>query len=396
MTTSTSINSRKDDELLLVAAVVWDLQGSGETKTSKIRIRQRDIIQHGVCTPRDLWNMLQSSLVSVLPEASSSLWQMEAVQVYDNNTNSYVSIPLLSEDDDDPTIMDVTRRFGTRLRIHVTTTTNGQHNNNNNQPEPPKAIMGRYYSYNPKQGILIAGIPLRVQETTLQNATGGNVWDGALLLARYLEKTATSLVTSKRVLELGAGCGLVGIAAGILGAKQVLLTDLPYALENMNHNVKQHWDACQTAGCQQMVCAPLDWYHPPSLEELGNSMKTPSSSISEQQPWIPELILIADCVWMQPLVQPLLATVEHLVTQAAACQTHLTTTRTTIIQVLISYQRRGKSTHEEFWNGIHGLRFQSIIKQQNVTNVTEVIDVTKVGLAKPDSIHLLLLEINLS
>ena len=62
-------------------------------------------------------------------------------------------------------------------------------------------------------------------EEDAETAIGARVWRSSYLLARYLE-VAPELVAGKSVVELGAGCGLVGMAAAELGAATVLLTDL--------------------------------------------------------------------------------------------------------------------------------------------------------------------------
>ncbi|KAE9040854.1 hypothetical protein PR002_g4739 [Phytophthora rubi] len=58
---------------------------------------------------------------------------------------------------------------------------------------------------------------------------GHCVWDAALLLADYLQ-------TRAKVVELGAGVGLVGMALAVLGAR-VVLTDQEYALPLLIKNV---------------------------------------------------------------------------------------------------------------------------------------------------------------
>ena len=50
------------------------------------------------------------------------------------------------------------------------------------------------------------------------------VWEAADVLARVLAGDP-GLVAGKRVLELGCGCALAGLAAGALGAARVTLTD---------------------------------------------------------------------------------------------------------------------------------------------------------------------------
>ncbi|GHP06865.1 hypothetical protein PPROV_000560900 [Pycnococcus provasolii] len=60
--------------------------------------------------------------------------------------------------------------------------------------------------------------------TERESATGATVWDAAVALARYIH-AHRQLVNNCRVVELGAGCGLVGIAAAHCGASHVVLTD---------------------------------------------------------------------------------------------------------------------------------------------------------------------------
>jgi hypothetical protein len=49
--------------------------------------------------------------------------------------------------------------------------------------------------------------------------TGGTVWDGAVVLSKYLEhlQKSSGVIKGKRCVELGAGTGLVGIAVAALG-----------------------------------------------------------------------------------------------------------------------------------------------------------------------------------
>lgn len=60
------------------------------------------------------------------------------------------------------------------------------------------------------------------------------------MLAKYLERAFTHQFMGRTVLELGAGTGLVGIVASVLGAGRVILTDLPYALDNARENVERN------------------------------------------------------------------------------------------------------------------------------------------------------------
>ena len=65
----------------------------------------------------------------------------------------------------------------------------------------------------PTEGALVLSIATRTQ------TTGGTVWDAAVLLATWLADAGD--VRGRRVLELGAGCGAVGLACAALGARHV-------------------------------------------------------------------------------------------------------------------------------------------------------------------------------
>ena len=66
-------------------------------------------------------------------------------------------------------------------------------------------------------------ICLAQEREEASKGTGLITWDGAIVLAKYLE-THPTIVHRKRVLELGAGTGVAGVAAALLGASSVLLT----------------------------------------------------------------------------------------------------------------------------------------------------------------------------
>jgi protein-lysine N-methyltransferase EEF2KMT len=71
-------------------------------------------------------------------------------------------------------------------------------------------------------------------EAAREEISGQRLWEGSMLLCSHLLSTADndssstvgeSLLRGKRVLELGAGCGVVGMLCVRLGAAQVVITD---------------------------------------------------------------------------------------------------------------------------------------------------------------------------
>ena len=217
-------------------------------------------------------------------------------------------------------------------------------------------LMGRFFPFD-SEGIAFADTTLIIKEQNNSShigedgGTGLNVWDGAMLLARYIEKVP-NIVKNKRVVELGSGCGVVGIAAAICGCKEVVMTDLSYALPLMRENV----DINRAAWNDKNVlvsCKECDWFQPPAVHELlgHNSNKA-------------DVLLVADCVWLASLIAPLLQTLKQYTDESA--------------EVFITYQQRGKEAHDLFMEGIH-----------NLFDVVDVDTLKEADLVKPDVFHLL-------
>lgn len=184
------------------------------------------------------------------------------------------------------------------------------------------------------------------QDRNLSGTTAGTVWDGALLLARYVPFMSSLLPYQATVLELGAGCGLAGMVVAIHSkANQLILTDLPDQLQRLHCNV----DYNRTLLPKHTVVKSCDWFHPP--EDMFPD--TPGKQNAR-------IIILADCVWMKELVKPLFAAVEKYLTNETI--------------VLISYQTRGKDTNELFWEELRRIfsLIQTIHGQDNVCPIPPV------------------------
>ncbi|OBA14946.1 uncharacterized protein OGAPODRAFT_9201 [Ogataea polymorpha] len=101
--------------------------------------------------------------------------------------------------------------------------------------------------------ITVDGLPpicLREPALTSDNL-GLKTWGSSLMLARRLVNFPR---LAEPILELGAGTGLVGIACGLLGYKDVVLTDLPEIVPNLKENILLNQ--------LDLPCEVLDWKNP--------------------------------------------------------------------------------------------------------------------------------------
>lgn len=158
----------------------------------------------------------------------------------------------------------------------------------------PLLLPGRKFPLDFAGGqFTLHGAPLRILEASNASAgTGFTIWDGAVVLSKFLE-LHPFLTLRRSLLELGAGTGMVSIAASTLGATSVICTDLQYACEHAQRNVELN-----AAGLKgDLSVTPLDWNSPSSC----------TADLSGV-----ELILGADVVWLPGLVRPLINALEYI------------------------------------------------------------------------------------
>jgi len=117
-------------------------------------------------------------------------------------------------------------------------------------------------------------------------STGGVVWAGALALIKLLTERRAALFpdeSSHRILEIGAGCGLSGLAAAALAgprARTWLTDENEVVLENLRWNVEANADCL---GCRVEV-SRLCWE-----EMLEGTSPPPVQSL--------DLVLGSDVIW---------------------------------------------------------------------------------------------------
>ena len=100
--------------------------------------------------------------------------------------------------------------------------------------------------------------------TVTEDATlgvAGSVWDGGKELACELVDAARiGNCAGQRVIELGAGPGIAGIAAACNGA-QVIVTDLDFCVQLMQENIRHNQALINQSGGSASAMA-LDWNDP--------------------------------------------------------------------------------------------------------------------------------------
>lgn len=121
------------------------------------------------------------------------------------------------------------------------------------------------------QFLLRDGRTVRVAQDTAQvDGLGGEVWAGAFVLCEFLERSAAELVQGRRVIELGAGCGLCGVVAAALGARRVVLTDeYPDLLEGNALKNCHLW-----AAEAEVASAALEWGERDAVQPFAGQFDT--------------------------------------------------------------------------------------------------------------------------
>ena len=123
--------------------------------------------------------------------------------------------------------------------------------------------------------------------------TGVVVWDAAIVLAKYLEINI-GMVRDKEAVELGSGTGAVGLCAGVLGAKQVILTDQEELVEFLSHNIELNTEVTRVSALA------LEWGNNANIETVMNMVTRV------------DLVLVSDCVFYEESLDDLVETMQLL------------------------------------------------------------------------------------
>jgi len=96
-------------------------------------------------------------------------------------------------------------------------------------------------------------------------ATGATVWDASLVLSKYIENTddfPPGFFVNKKCIELGSGCGLVGIVIGLLGAK-IILTDQKFVMNLLRKNIETNIPSSKVTAIELNWGQDVSFLNPP-------------------------------------------------------------------------------------------------------------------------------------
>ncbi|PWN35116.1 uncharacterized protein FA14DRAFT_167464 [Meira miltonrushii] len=144
---------------------------------------------------------------------------------------------------------------------------------------------------------------------------GGKIWPAAEVLGQYIASKRTGGEwKGKQAVELGAGTGLVGLLAAQLGdLEKVWITDQIPMMKLMAQNLDLNPDLRE-----RCIVAELNW----------------GEAVPEDVTTHPDVLLLADCVYLEIAFQPLVDTMVEMSTPQT--------------EILFCYQQRRKADKRFF------------------------------------------------
>ncbi|KAI3523383.1 hypothetical protein L1887_01455 [Cichorium endivia] len=174
----------------------------------------------------------------------------------------------------------------------------------------------------------VLGYQLQFSQDPNSKHLGTTVWDASMVLVKYLEKNCRkgrfcpSKLKGKRVIELGAGCGVAGFGMALLGC-DVVSTDevevLPLLMRNVERNTSRIMQMNPDSdSIGSITAAELSWGNKDHIKAIDPPF---------------DYIIGTDVVYAEHLLEPLLQTMLAL-----------SGPKTTI---LIGYEIRSTNVHEQ-------------------------------------------------
>ncbi|OMO86393.1 Nicotinamide N-methyltransferase-like protein [Corchorus olitorius] len=174
----------------------------------------------------------------------------------------------------------------------------------------------------------VMGHQLQFSQDPNSKHLGTTVWDSSMVLAKFLEKNCRkgrfcpSKLKGKRVIELGAGCGVAGFGMALLGC-DVVSTDQIEVVPLLRRNVEWNTSSIMQINSNSdsfgsIQVAELDWGNEDHIKAVAPPF---------------DYIIGTDVVYAEHLLEPLLQTILAL-----------SGPKTTII---LGHEIRSTSVHEQ-------------------------------------------------
>ncbi|CAM9636168.1 unnamed protein product [Scytosiphon promiscuus] len=216
--------------------------------------------------------------------------------------------------------------------------------------------MGEFQRWNTHHShvvpIEVCGTQLNIAQDPTSDNLGTTIWDASVILVRYMERNphlySRRKLEGKRVLELGAGCGLAGMYFALQGA-DVTFTDLIEVVPLLQRNVTMNLggqaaeptpapssssssssSSSKSRGKGGKGNAPGPTSARPRAKVLEYDWGTPLDKLSPPY----DYVVACDCVYVERLV-------ESLVWSMAQCSGRTTT-------VLVASEKREEVTYAKF------------------------------------------------
>ncbi|PBP27026.1 putative nicotinamide N-methyltransferase Nnt1 [Diplocarpon rosae] len=169
---------------------------------------------------------------------------------------------------------------------------------------------------------LLSGRTLTVSLVGHNPLWGHHLWNAGRLISTYLEKNP-SLISSKTVLELGAGAGLPSLVCAVLGASKIVVTDYPDAdlVANLQKNVDAYYAAGdESVGERGLVAEGYCWGA--DVAHLLAHAAPSSSSSSSSSSTLPgfDVLILADLLFNHSEHSKLVSTIELTLQRSTAAK----------------------------------------------------------------------------
>ncbi|RWS31587.1 protein-lysine methyltransferase METTL21D-like protein [Leptotrombidium deliense] len=118
------------------------------------------------------------------------------------------------------------------------------------------------------------------------------VWDSALMFSKFLERRSQlnpQYFRNKVALELGAGTGICGLVASVLGC-DVILTDIPSIVPLLETNIENNKDLIALCG-RKVVAHSWKWASFDTFEQVLRCLESNTMSL--------DYVFISDCIYYE-------------------------------------------------------------------------------------------------